>query len=353
MCASESLSLESLNELFQRYGLAANNDWNIKGRFFHSAIYNISVDEEIIQLLLEYFPGALNDANNSTFEEFTPLQIACQKENISFNIIRLLIESSPDSLQIEHDDYGMPLHFLCRNHEVDKTAAIEILQLFLERFPEAVRHRTYEGNLPILFASSVRSVQFCHMLIQAYPESVRLRNDYGTLPLHEACLNNDVATVEYLYNLYPDAINQTSDEEERYATHDGISLYPIHCAILSHHERRYPNDDAADIVRFLMGCDPIVKSQKVEGKNLLHFACLLDLNVDFDYDDSDVEAGMRVIKAVYNADPGAIKDELFRSDLQRCREQVQSFIVIVEQTDRIYRLLKAYPSLVTNTDDSK
>jgi len=103
-----------------------------------------------------------------------------------------------------------------------------------------------------------------------------MSNRDGALPLYLACANNTVATVEYLYKLYPDAIN--------HATIQG--WYPIHIAIAGLNHRDSPIA-AAEIVQFLLGCDPHVKLQKFQGMSLLHYACRRD------YNDSKIETGSK------------------------------------------------------------
>jgi hypothetical protein len=109
-----------------------------------------------------------------------------------------------------------------------------------------------------------RSLEFCRVLIEKYPGSEQIANSNGAWPLHCACLNGTVAVVEYLYKLYPSAINHATTEGH----------FPIHYAIAGTKCRVNPAA-AVDVVNSLLDCDPNVKLQKYQGRQLLlHFACV-------------------------------------------------------------------------------
>mmetsp|Transcript_21138 Transcript_21138/g.32636 ORF Transcript_21138/g.32636 Transcript_21138/m.32636 type:complete len:364 (+) Transcript_21138:497-1588(+) len=165
-------------------------------------------------------------------------------------------------------------------------------------------------GVPVLNAASGgKTPEFCRVLIESYPRSERMSDVNGHLPLHFACGNNTLATVEYLYKLYPDAINHTTTR----------GAYPIHAAIIGIKQSLSPMDNV-DIVKFLLDCDPNVKLQKVRGKSLLHYACHLS------YNDSNIEAALEVIHAIYDAHPEAIEENRIASDIQRYHQRVQTFI---------------------------
>ena len=307
-CLSDLLSEDGLRELIERHQFTPNDNNPHVGdyQFFHRACLNRRVTEGIIQCLLEYFPDSIKaiDENDGQL----PLHVVCQNPNATLNIFQLLIDADHSSSVRRVDNNGwMPLHHLCRNEELDETAALEILELLIEKHPEAVRHANNYGNFPIHCIR--RSPEFCRVLIEAYPGSERIANRRGNLPLHLACGFNTVATIKYLYKIYPDAINHAS-------TAGG---YPIHAAMICVTKRNNPIA-AVDIVKFLLGCDPNVKLQKLRGEFLLYWACRLD------YNDSNIEAGIEVIQAIYDAHPEAIEDNSISSTIQRYHQQVQSFI---------------------------
>ena len=277
--------------------------------FFYEACDNERVTEGIIRPLLEYFPDAVSTGEDG----WRSLYYACENKNVTLNIIRLIVEAAPDhSLRILHHEDGRTLlHYLCENDQVDKAAALEILNLLIEKYPEAVRHTDDFGNLPIHLAIVSRNHELYRVLIEAYPGSVSVPDAGGMLPLHNACRNGSLATVEYMYDLYPDAIIHASTQGH----------YPIHFAIMGM-GRLYRTDPitAAEIVQFLLNCDPNQKLIQLRGRSLLHYAC------SSIYESPSIEAGMKVVKLLFDAHPEAIEDDEFAADTNRYHPHVQSFI---------------------------
>ncbi len=310
-CRSDLLSEERLRELFDRHGLTPNNNYPSTSdyTFFFNACCD-EIDEGIIRCLLEYFPDAASATDDRS--GWSPLHFACGNESVTLKIIQLLINAAPESVRSVSKNLGqMPLHSLCFEKGIDEAVSMEIAKLLIEKHPAAVRHADNYGRLPILLASMAKSLEFCRLLIEAFPGSERISDVEGMLPLHHACLSRPAATVEYLYKLYPDAINHT------HAKTDG--LYPIHFAIGSINEDGDP-ERVIEVVNFLLDCDPNVKLQKFEGQTLLNLACLIEYG-------SKVEAGTRIIKAIYNAYPEAIEDNIVEPANQYCHPQVLSFIM--------------------------
>eukprot|EP00984_Skeletonema_dohrnii_P011727 scaffold4702_cov111-Skeletonema_dohrnii-CCMP3373.AAC.4 len=307
LCSSDSLSIEGLRESIERHGLTPNenNDSHVSDYdFFCAACDNERVNEGIIRRLLEYFPAAAS----TNEDRGSPLYFACGNPNVTLNIVQLLIDAAPDSVRKENEDGWMPLHCLCRNNDVDKTIAIEMLKLLIEKCPEAIRHAENDGFLPIHIAACFSDPHFCRVLIEAHPGSERIRDVEGALPLHCACLTNTVATVDHFYKLYPDAINHAATNGE----------YPVHFAL-----NGLTGDKpvaAVKVVEYLLDCDPNVKRQKLNGFSLLHIAC------DLEYNDSNIEAGIQVIKVIYDAHPEAIEDRRIAFNIHGYHQQVQAFV---------------------------
>jgi hypothetical protein len=132
--------------------------------------------------------------------------------------------------------------------------------------------------------------------------------------------------VEYLYKLYPYAINHETTNVR----------YPIHAAIAGTNYRDYPAA-AVDIVECLLDCDHNVTLQKIRGRlSPLHYACLGD------YNDSNIEAGIQIIKVIYDAHPEAIEDNEIMSNIHRYHPRVQTFInseLVYSRQARNHRLM--------------
>ena len=291
-CKSESLSVEGLHQIIDRYGWTPDNTHHISDdyEFFHAACRNERINEGIIQCLIEYFPGAASAVDD---DGEGPLHFACINKSVTLNIIQLLVDAAPNSVRSK-DNYGYtPLYDLCHSVGItDEAAAIQILKLLIEKCPEALRHPCSNGNLPIHLAAWTKSPEFCRVLIEAYPGSDQIPDANGALPFHIACQCNTLDTVEYLYQQYPGAID--------HAATDGF--YPIHYAVDNIGDRDKPAA-AVEIVRFLLDCNPNEKLKECHGQSLLRFAC------GRKYNDLNIEAGIQMIKTLFDAHPDSVRSE--------------------------------------------
>ena len=293
----ESFSEEGLREIIDRHGLTPNNHVD-DYEFFHAACRHWRVTEGIIRCLLEYFPAAASAIGEGGAPSFVG-----EDGNIITNL---------------------PLHWLLKNRRVNKTAAVNILKLLIEKYPEAARHADNDGRLPIHIAAG-RSPDFCRVLIEAHPGSEQMADvsNGRRLPLHHACANNSLATVEYLYRQYPEAINKASSWG-----------YPIHTAITGVIQRDSPAS-AVKIVQFLLDCDPNQKLIQYRGESLLHYAChrpirainrVFRANTDSTIIEAAYQAAYQIIEVLYNAHPEAIEHHRIASNVRQFHQQVQIFI---------------------------
>ncbi len=209
---------------------------------------------------------------------------------------------------------------------------MHILNLLIEKYPEAVRCAGDHGCLPIHLAARAKSPDFCQVLIEAYPGSERITDGLGQLPLHLACLTGSLATVEYLYGIFPGA----SDHR----TTPGV-FHPIHLAIST--ERRENPAGAAAIVRFLLDRDPNQKLIQYQGwLSLLRFACEQPCN------DSNIEAGIQIIKIIYDTHPEAIEENGIATEIHLYHQRIQTFIY----GELVYAHHAKDRRLMTTPDDS-
>jgi len=216
---------------------------------------------------------------------------------------------------------------------VNEAASMEILKLFIEKHPAALRHADDWGSLPIHHASfaALGSPEFCQVLIEAHPGSERITNVNGLLPLHCACFVGAAAEVQYLHKLYPDGTYRP--------TLDGY--YPIHAAIKSVSCRVNPAV-VVDIVQYLLDCHPNMLIQMYQGISVLLFACRER------YDDISIEAAIQVIKVIYDAHPEAIESNEIASNIHRYHQQVQRFI----NSELVYSRQARNHRLMTTPDDN-
>ena len=370
-CSSDSPpSEEGVREIIARHRLTPNNHNRLSNyNFFYDACHH---DEGIIRCLLDYFPDAAKDAD----ELGSPLHFACENDNVTLSIIQLLIDAAPDSVRSVTDRGSTPLHILCGSSffgssrgGVDEGTDIQILKLLLEKYPEAARHVDEKGRLPIHYASGWSSPKFCSELIEAYPGSERIRDGNGKLPIHMASSQHSLATVEYLYRLYPgsEQMPNANGALPFHAACTGNSLaavkylygiypeainhaitsgyyqgcYPIHKAIESIMYRNNPAA-AVEIVQFLLNCDPNQKLIQLQGKSLLRYAC------GKWYNNSNIEAGIGVIKVLFDAHPEAIKGNRNASSIRRSHKRIATFL----NGELVYARQAKDHRLMTTPDDN-
>ncbi len=340
-CCRDGLSEECIREIIERHELTHHHDNAVSDyQFFLAACCNEKTTEEIIQYLLEYFPDAVNSADG---EGQLPLTYACNSNDVPLGVIQLLIDAAPDSVHHKDNGGNTPLHILCADTALEEARALEILQLLLERCPESVRLANNIGYLPIHIAAMVsKSTDLCRLLIEAYPGSERMANHpgnhagnhAGTLPLHCACTRNSIAMVKYFYNLYPDAIE--------HATAGG--LYPIHAVLVSATVNHENYLDAVDVVKFLLGCNPNVKFQELEGQSLLVWVCLQE------YNDANIGAVIEMIRVIYDAHPEFIREEDSQGDLPLhclCKSKLDGKVVVAI----LKLLLEKYPESIRHANN--
>ncbi len=319
-CRSESLSVDGLREIIEKYDCdCASNKSHVDRNydFFIVACCNGSVTEGILRYLLEYFSSA---ASATTSRGETPLHMICNNKNATRGMVQLLIDAFPGSLDraINAGAIGVtPLHFLCFNKDIDDSNAVDILGLLLERHPGAVQLALTNGSgaLPIHIAAGQgsKSPEFCHMLMEAYPRSERMTVPGGHLPLHIACRHGTVETVQHLLRLYPESINATNSSGH----------YPIHYAMEGLNGRTNPAT-AIEVVQLLLDCDPDLALQKMNG--IFPLVMIKNYATNNRNNASKVNAALKILQLFYNAQPAAIEDKGMTGHSSGIPRKVLAFI---------------------------
>ncbi len=311
---------------------------------------------DVVKFLLDCDPSV----KLQKFEDMSLLLWACclmlryNDTNIAagLEIIELICDADPQFIREETFEGDLLIHRFCCHRECDGITACEFLNLLLKMYPESIRHANIRGQLPIHSAAMVsKSPEFCSVLIEAYPGSERIAGPLGMLPIHCACMSktatNTVATVEYLYNLYPDGINYAAVGVN--LDGHGQEPYPIHITISSLvGVNRVDPEAAVDIVQFLLGSDERVKLQRFsQSQGLLSLSTFAYAYLQ-DYNDANIGAALKIIKAIYDAHPQAIESYDVASHMHRCHPQVQTFVT----EELVYSRLSKQRHLMTTPDGS-
>ena len=150
---SDDISEVVLRQIIRRYrNHDKNNNFHARCHyeFIQWAFCSEKITEGIVRLLLEYFPAAVDIADE---KGWLPIHYACDNKNVSIGIIQLLIDAAPDSVRSVNYAGLLPIHKLCGNNtELDGTEAIRILSILLEKYPGSERIADVVGKLPFHYA---------------------------------------------------------------------------------------------------------------------------------------------------------------------------------------------------------
>ena len=164
------------------------------------------------------------------------------------------------------------LHMLCGKsitpemhlNYLNDSAAEGILQLLLKADPSLVRARDAQGYLPIHYAVTNRSTQFCKVLVDVLPESPLIATSadthYESLPVHLASCTgvnltngpNCVEMMQYLIDICPQSLR----------IHDKLGQTSLHRAVRGDHHCL----DNTAIIKLILAHDPTLASIKSTGK---------------------------------------------------------------------------------------
>eukprot|EP00984_Skeletonema_dohrnii_P023212 scaffold12285_cov109-Skeletonema_dohrnii-CCMP3373.AAC.2 len=387
-CQSESLTEQGLRDRLSHVENQCGDPT------YDSLLGYIGANDCVTYAMVRYFLQRFPSSASSAVRGITPLHVVCQNKNSTADIIRCVIDGNPEALQTQ-DEAGMtPLVYLCCNEERDDNVAVEIVMLLLDtcpnlikanpdsmlhqvegipglchalfsprvglavlkllldpdKCPEVVRRLRIKGvasavlkllldkcpedvrrlrikGWPILHkaasATIPRAAEICRLLVQVLPELVLEYHKDGQ-PLHIACFNGNLPVMKCILEMCPDAIHGVS----------GHGFFPIDYAIVA--LTKYPNA-AVNATEYLLkvypnvasqhsGCrrqSPSVASQRSKCFPLF-LACMATK-------ESNVVAGLKTIKSLYDAYPEAIvtDEESFRQaiDTSRFVDAAQDFLI--------------------------
>eukprot|EP00984_Skeletonema_dohrnii_P023531 scaffold12613_cov110-Skeletonema_dohrnii-CCMP3373.AAC.1 len=391
-CQSDSLTEQGLFARLSHLEHTHTIDYSSYDILLLAICFNKRVTHGMVQFFLRRFPVR---ASYIAPNGFTPLHALCSNKNATIDIVRCVIEGNPGALVAQDRAGRNPLVHLCMNEELDNTMSEKILKFILFKCPESARKRcTQWGLLPIDYAlfehrcskfcclfieayphpdrhedeavptlvrSTVRillmsqkvndrvalvvlelllykypeamrimridarsllcravyteiprAAEICRLVIQALPELVLEHDENGLQPLHLACLGGSSPVVKCILEMRPDAIRGT--------TRSGA--FPIH-HVVSILLDSSP-EAAVEMVKTLLAVDPGVASQVYRSIFPLFIACI-------ETNDSNLMAGLKVIKSLYDAYPEAIvtAEQSFRQAIDRSAfdEEVEGFLI--------------------------
>ena len=177
-------------------------------------------------------------------------------------------------------DGELPLHNIFRHN--GSFPSVRLLESLLEAFPDAVRERTSDGDLPLHLALySYSSIKIIRLLITAYPESAAERNKYGNLPLHCALRNNlNIEIITIILDSYPQGAYER----------DEANWLPLHIVL----KADAPRENVISIL--LERCPDLAKEKDFGGELPLHYS-LRKSSISLD-----------TVRVIFNAFPDAVHE---------------------------------------------
>ena len=121
------------------------------------------------------------------------------------DLIQLFIEKYPEALQMKTTTGCTPLIYASgrKNHKIN----MEIIYLLLDKYPDAVKIADNDNNIPLHYIAGKESIEITKKILNLYPEGVFHRNKLHQVP-SDYIYNNDGMVVEfYKYNPQPHLLN--------------------------------------------------------------------------------------------------------------------------------------------------
>jgi ankyrin repeat protein len=129
------------------------------------------------------------------------------KDQCRTSVIRKCIERHPASLGIADQDGNLPLHWLLYN----TSSSIDAVLMMIKAYPEALRHQSRYGALPIHMECSRQCrLTVLSTYIELYPSVLTIANHSGCIALHYL-LNNRSSSIDaalMVIKAYPAALQK-------------------------------------------------------------------------------------------------------------------------------------------------
>jgi len=237
--------------------------------YFPRACMNKNVTYEIIRCLLDIYPNSAavrsNDINNNAF----PLHMACSNESCPDSIIKLLMEENPEALgsfchtigiwpydydPTTHSTGFLPLHYYLTRR---KNVNIDTVKMLVEAYPEAL-----VDMAPIHVALSNPHINSMHDVIMYLFDQAGPSRIQGTTILHFVCglKRVDLDVVKLILNTSPDLVWQRLRR-----------MLPIH--ILCDYNNEMEEDVSIGILYCLLNVDPTLLGERDRyGQLPIHLA---------------------------------------------------------------------------------
>ena len=242
----------------------------------------ISVDR--LQSILKNFPETIYEHG----DDCTLLHHACFNEHVTLEIIKYLAELYPEAVKHQTGYGWLPLHRACLNPQPN----LPIIQYLVHQYPEALMVHWSEFGPPLhcLFYETYRNVPLSvvEVLADSCPEAIREQTANGETAIHLACQSHDVSlsVVRVLVEREPEALAMAE------GFHGDLPLHTLF--------RRWGSCPPLDVVQYLVEQNPQMLSFRAGHSLPLHLACRhLDCT-------TNIETSLKVIQLLVRENPASL-----------------------------------------------
>ena len=129
-----------------------------------------------------------------------PIHMACQA-NAPVEVLSMLVEMDPTTLQIADYSGSLPIHSLCGSSSPTEYASVRYLMEQGGVGTLATRNRNGALPLHVLCGSSNPSLRTVQYLVQSFPTSVTVQTNAGHYPFMIAACSSSTASLSVVYAL--------------------------------------------------------------------------------------------------------------------------------------------------------
>ena len=252
-----------------------------------------SDDVDLVKTIIHHAPEILQMKSQWGY---TPLHFSCQQDDISLEIVTILLEACPESVKVvSNNGSWLPIHGACQNR-----ASIEVLDLLLQSYPESLNIRNsynekpsqllkrsweqFPSNDHMFLLHNACAGKFSELLIQllleAFPQSCTLKDDKRMIPLHYACENREPNAVNIAMALLDaspesDAVTDKHGKTSSQLLQEAASRRDIDGKLSLHHQAARTKGFTEQCLQFVFAAYPEgIALPDFNGMLPFHYACL-------------------------------------------------------------------------------
>ncbi|KAH0793308.1 ankyrin repeat protein [Histomonas meleagridis] len=216
-----------------------------------------------------------SDPNEENKNHLTPIQISCESGNLP--LVKLLF----NYVTLQQDEKEFLLHMTAKEGD------LQIMKYLIEELKINKEAKDVEDWTTLHIACHYGNLQVIKYLVEEQKVNINAKNKYHEIPFHFSCGYGDLEVVKYLYDKGAD-INAVEDRgypSAFFAVQNG-KLNILQYLIEKGFDIYYSSNDKVTILHvsarksfpclkyLIESCNGDLNLKDIDGKGLLHFACL-------------------------------------------------------------------------------